>query len=397
MTTQPTRRHLEPGIYERLGADGQRLGLEIAFKDTAGKVRRRSVHGGVQDARDALAQARSRRVKREAEPTDPRVSFNTVADAFEAAHVASLRPNSQAVYRAALKRLRKTFGKQRISAITKADVRAFIADEKKEGLKAWTIHSHLAALSAVFSFARDDLDMPVAMPRLKPSERPHPADDAREHRVLTDDELARALGACGERERLYFRTLAETGARQSEVLGLTARRVAGATIAFAEQLGRRDRGLRPLKTDKSRRTIEVTRSLAAALVLAGARERIFDLTHDHVDYAWRQALKAAKLAEPQPTIHDLRHTHVSGLIADGWDPVEIAARIGDTLATTLAVYAHEFDSRRRGEQRRKALEARYPSTSIDGMATHEPQQTATAADGQGGELVDLQAVRDAAQ
>jgi Phage integrase, N-terminal SAM-like domain len=160
MTTQPTRRRLEPGIYERLGTDGQRLGLEIAFKDQAGKTRRRTVHGGVQDARDQLAQARSRRVKREAEPTDPRVSFNTVADAFEAAHVASLRPNSQAVYRAALKRLRKTFGKHRMSAITKADVRAFIASEKKEGLKGWTTHSHLAALSAVFSFARDDLDMP---------------------------------------------------------------------------------------------------------------------------------------------------------------------------------------------------------------------------------------------
>lgn len=45
-------------------------------------------------------------------------------------------------------------------------------------------------------------------------------------------------------------------------------------------------------------------------------------------------------------IHDLRHTHVSGLIADGWDPVEVAGRIGDTLATTLRVYSHEFDSAR---------------------------------------------------
>jgi integrase len=231
------------------------------------------------------------------------------------------------------------------------------------------------------------------MPRLKPSERPRPAEDQREHRVLSDDELARALEACGERERLYFRTLAETGARQSEVLGLTPRRVKGATLSFAEQLGRRESGLRPLKTDRSRRTIEVTRSLAAALALAGGSDQVFDLTHDHVDYTWRKALKKAGLAEPQPTIHDLRHTHVSGLIADGWDPVEIAARIGDTLATTLAVYAHEFDSRRRGEQRRSALEARYDP----GMATHERQQTATAADGQGGEVVDLQAVRSAAQ
>jgi hypothetical protein len=109
-----------------------------------------------------------------------------------------------------------------------------------------------------------------------------------------------------------------------------------------------------------------------------------------VDHAWRRALKSAGLADPQPTIHDLRHTHVSSLIADGWDPVEIAARIGDTLATTLAVYSHEFDTRRRGEQRRKALEARYDA----GMATHRPQQSATSPNGGTVEVADLQAVRD---
>jgi integrase len=404
MSTQPRRRRLEPGIYERLGAEGQRLGLEIAFKDASGSTRRRAVNGGVQDARDQLARARTRRVKREVEPTDPRVSFNAVADAFEAAHVAGLRPNSQAVYRTALRRLRKTFGAKRITAITKADVRAFIAAEKREGLKGWTIHSHLAALSAVYSFARDDLDMPIAMPRLKPSERPRPADDAREHRVLSDDELARVLAALGERERLYFRTLAETGARQSEVLGLTPRRVDvdAATLAFAEQLGRPRKvpggtheggGLRPLKTHVSRRTIEITRSLAAALALAGGRELIFDLTHDHVDHTWRKALKMAGIADPQPVIHDLRHTHVSGLIADGWDPVEIASRIGDTLATTLSVYAHQFDARRRGEQRRSALEARYDV----GMATHTPQQTAAGEAASGAEVADLRAIRDGRQ
>jgi integrase len=100
---------------------------------------------------------------------------------------------------------------------------------------------------------------------------------------------------------------------------LTRRRVDvdAATLAFAEQLGRRDGGLRPLETDQSGRTIEIARALAAALALAGGRERIFDLTHDHVDYAWRQALKTVGLADPQPGMHDLRHTHVSGLIADG--------------------------------------------------------------------------------
>lgn len=396
---QPQRNRIAPGIYERIGPDGQRRGMEIVYKDAAGKTRRRTVHGDENAARDALAKARVRRVDRAQEPSDPRTSFNAVCDAFEAAHVAGLRPNSQAVYRSALRRLRKKLGAKRISAITKADVKQLIADERREGLKGWTIHSHIACLSAIFTFAGDDLDIPVSMPRLKPSERPKPADDARDHRVLSDDELERVLAAFTERDRLYFRTLAETGARESEVLGLIPRRVdvENATLTFREQLGRprlvngqhEGGGLRPLKTHVSRRTIEITRSLAAAMSLAAGHERVFEFTHTHIDHAWRQALKRAKVADPQPTLHDLRHTHVSRLIADGWDPVEIAQRIGDTLATTLSVYAHEFDARRRGEQRRKALEALYDPE----MATSKPQQAAAAAAGGAAEVADLQAVR----
>jgi len=390
MPAQPTRQKVEPGIYERVDAAGNRLGLEVVFKDTTGSTRRRSVAGGIQEARDALAEARTRRVKREREPLDPRVSFNDVADVFESTHVAGLRPASQQAYRHALVRLRTAFGKKRISSITKIDVRAFIAAETREGLKANTIAAHLAALSAIFTFARDDLGIPIAMPRLKPSERPQPADDVRDHRVLADDELARVLAACGERSRLFFRTLAETGLRQSEALGLTSRRVGADTLTIHEQLSRSGK-LAPLKTRQSRRTIEVTRGLAAALTLAAGSERVFaHLDHSAIRRAWSSALEVARLDDPQPVIHDLRHTHVSGLIADRWDPVEVAGRIGDTLATTLRVYAHEFDAERRSELRRGALEARYGG----GMATRDPLSPAITGDAETAEVANLQVFRN---
>lgn len=46
--------------------------------------------------------------------------------------------------------------------------------------------------------------------------------------------------AAGERDRLYFRTVAATGAPMGEGLGITRRRldVDAATIAFAEQFDR---------------------------------------------------------------------------------------------------------------------------------------------------------------
>lgn len=390
---QPTRHRIEPGIYERIDSDGQRLGLELVYKDANGRTRRRGISGGIDQARDELAKARTKRVSRASEPDDPRRTFNMVADEFEAVHVASLRPNTQQAYRSALVRLREAFGNKRMTKITRADVRAFVAAERRE-LKANTINGHLGTLSAVYTFARDDLDLPVVMPRLKPSERPRAADDARERRILSDDELRDVLDRCAEPLRLYFRTLAETGARESEVLGLTARRIAKNEITFAEQLAR-DGTLAPLKTANSRRTIEITASLAAALKLAAGRGRVFEhLAHRRVERGWIAALDRANLADPQPRIHDLRHTHVSGLIADGWDPVEVAQRIGDTLATTLNVYSHEFDSRRRSEARRGALEARYGAEDGNQMATQGPHQSATEQRTAIGHLADLQAVRN---
>jgi integrase len=224
------------------------------------------------------------------------------------------------------------------------------------------------------------------MPRLKPSERPRAADDEREHRILTDAELSRVLDACEESARLYFRTLADTGARKGEGLAVTRRRVGSDTamLTIAEQRDAKGE-ITPIKNSR-KRTIEITRSLTDDLTAAG--DRPFDhLSHSRADRAWWHARKA--VTEPLPTIHDLRHTHVSGLIADGWDPKELADRIGDTLETVLRVYAHEFDVARRSKDRRNRLEAREASR----MATSKPQQTATAASGADADVPDLRAVR----
>ena len=362
----PIRRRIEPGIFERLNASGERLGLELQYKDAAGIPRRRSVQGDIHAARDALAQARTRRVRNETEPVDPRATFGAVCRAFREAHVASLRPNSQGVNNAALRRLEKEFGSRRITQITRAEVRRYVNELSAER-KANTVLSYYSVLRAVFNFAASDLDIPITFPRLKPSELPDPADDQREHRVLTDEELALLLEACDSRCRLYFQTAAETGARASEVLGLTRPGIGDGTITFSRQLGA-DGTLRPLKTRGSKRTIEVRRALTAQLKLTGC-ERVFEpLTLKAVERAWRATVERAGIGEPRAVAHDLRHTHVSGLIAAGWDVVEIASRVGDTIETVLRVYSHEFDAKRRSAQRRASLEERYGGISAEPLA-----------------------------
>jgi integrase len=56
---------------------------------------------------------------------------------------------------------------------------------------------------------------------------------------------------------------------------------------------------------------------------------------------WARTVRALKL--PKVTLHALRHTHVSQLIASGLDVVTVSRRIGHSNPTvTLGVYAHLF-------------------------------------------------------
>jgi integrase len=190
---------------------------------------------------------------------------------------------------------------------------------------------------------------------------------------LADDELRAILSALGPREALYFRLLAETGLRASEGLAVTPEAVQGAMLRIRRQLGR-DGKPAPLKSRQSRRDIEVTRSLAAEVKLAGG----FPLTYRIASAAWRDACRASGIERPHPVIHDLRHTHASKLIAAGWDAVEVAKRLGDRVETILRTYVHEWDARRRSAERQAAIEAMYEGMATE-MATFTPSQAITHA------------------
>jgi integrase len=149
------------------------------------------------------------------------MTFDAAADVWLEAHVARLRPASRETYATHVKHLRKRFGRTRLAAITPAEVARYVADMDRRGAAGWTQRGRLTALSGVFTYASRHLGHagvnPVSL--LDRYERPD-ADDEREHRVLTDDEIDRTLAAAGG-YRLLLQAAAQTGARKAEVLGLT--------------------------------------------------------------------------------------------------------------------------------------------------------------------------------
>ena len=131
----------------------------------------------------------------------------------------------------------------------------------------------------------------------------------------------------------------------------------------------------PLKTARSRRTIEITPALSAKLAeakLASAHSQPGDLVflsrrgtpHDHRNIMRVLARVAgperAALDSPAPSFHDLRHTHASRLIAAGMDVQSVADRLGHSnIAITQSTYAHQFDAANRSDERRAMLESIY--------------------------------------
>jgi integrase len=364
-----------------------------------------------------LAVEHARRATGETTP-DIGLRFDAAADAWLAVRVSRLRPNTRAIYGAHLAHLRERFGRQRLATITPTEVATMVAELDAGGVAGLTQRGRLTVLSGVFTFAGRHLGHagvnPVSL--LDRVERPS-TDDETPRRVLGDDELARLLAAVAAPHRLLFELIAETGLRKSEAAGLAwgDADLDAMTLRVALQLDRHDRGRVALKTKRSARTIVITSDLARRLRehlmsngRPGAHELMFrrptgaTYNGSSIDGALRTARRRAglgaivadgRVVARAPTPHDLRHTHASRLIAAGWDLVEVAARLGDSVETVLSEYAHEFDAVRRQDSQRDRLSVLYGS-ALEATERNAAQRELDVHDG---EVAVLQARRDAAQ
>jgi integrase len=199
--------------------------------------------------------------------------------------------------------------------------------------------------------------------------------------------------------------------RVSEAAGLIWRNVdlEGGSITVDAQLDPRGERRVPTKTRGSMRTLVVPPALVGKLRehrLASGRPGELELVFRRRDrrsyYAADKLVRAARkragleaiesggvLIARAPSAHDLRHTHASRLIAAGWDVAEVASRLGDTIATVLRVYAHEWDAVRRRQEQSDRLAAIYGSA----MEAPAPATTRSGADEAPAKVADLQAIR----
>jgi integrase len=201
-------------------------------------------------------------------------------------------------------------------------------------------------------------------------------------RVLDGTELNRLLKHAPERSRLMLTIKAFTGLRSSELRGLvwTDIDLEAGKVTAQRQIDSEDRGERvALKTAAARRTlplrpqdVEALRHLYAARGEWGDTEGfVFQadgrrVAHGQLADDFAAAVKAAGIDGhgKRLTPHSLRHGYGSMLIAAGRDVVRVSRRMGHaSVAITLRVYSHEFESYRPEDDERdlEALESFAPT------------------------------------
>jgi integrase len=219
-----------------------------------------------------------------------------------------------------------------------------------------------------------------------------PAVGATEAMFLTAGEVERILESCRPEFRDLVFVAVRSGLRMGELIALEARHVVfdrqgGATILVRQAL-KSDGSVGAPKTPASRRDVPVQDETArivarrvqgrrpSALVFTTAGGFRWDPTNLRSRY-WQPAVSGAmRCAEHpppapvkprsgptrrwrldevsvcgclgvlvrRPRFHDLRHTHASALIAQGWHVKKIQRRMGHSrFQTTMDVYGHLMD------------------------------------------------------
>ncbi|GAA4342079.1 tyrosine-type recombinase/integrase [Microbacterium rhizosphaerae] len=245
-----------------------------------------------------------------------------------------------------------------IAGIKSSHIQAWVAGESKRGLAPSTIKTRLNYIQMSFRAAVAD-KLIVASPALGvKAPRGRKAEAAM--RIMTADEVLAMLDAAGD-FRGFVEVCVFAGLRLGEAAGLqlrdvnflgrsltVARQVQGATIKTARIV--------PPKYE-SERTVYVPDELMASLAAHVKRQQVTDQdeqlfvtplgrlwNRNNAAEEWRRIRAATGLSDGV-TLHTLRHTFASNLIAQGCDVVTVQRALGhSTPSITLNVYSHLWPS-----------------------------------------------------
>jgi len=296
--------------------------------------------------------------KRGVDPARGRDSLGTYAELWLDRAEHTLRASTVAQYRWVYESfIKPTLGDQPLNTITRDDVLALFDRLQAKGTPAPTIH-------ATYRFLRRLLNDAVDMGRITANPAVRLAlsrGDEGERRFLTASELLAVANAAPDRYRALVLLLGWSGVRIGEASALRVgnvdvdakeivvvesaaevggHRIEGATktghsrkvhlpASVAAELGHHVEAYCP---DDDPRALVFTTGQGQPVRQSNFRNRVF-----------HPACIAAKIRNPQPRVHDLRHTAAALAIQTGAHPKAVQELLGHaSVNITLDVYGHLF-------------------------------------------------------
>lgn len=283
-------------------------------------------------------------------------TVGTLLDEYLSARQSQLKPKTYEDYAWGVKVVKDEIGNRDLKALTPNDVASLIATLQSRGLKTWSIKKILTPLIGALKVAmREGWISSNPADRLLPHEKPKA--DQKDMRVLTPVEIEVLLGhASSDRWKALFALLAFTGLRISEALALTWDDITPDAVV-----------VRASKTEAGVREVmlisRVARMLTKLRLAQPAGTRYVFATREGQPVSRRAALVALRAAEksgglPRYTLHELRHTFASMLIAQGETVALVADQMGHANpSVTLTTYAKLFDAQKNVDRARQRLQA----------------------------------------
>jgi integrase len=214
-----------------------------------------------------------------------------------------------------------------------------------------TVHNQI---TAIFNYAMKYYRLPSNPARIAGSMGKKNADSML---FWTMDEFEKFIPVVSDKpvSKAVFNLLFWTGIRSGEMLALTLNDFdfTNKTVSINKSYARHDGGdliLEP-KTPKSKRIItipeflcDVIQEYVTHLYDYQSHERLFPITKN---YLYHEMLRGCKHSGVKRIrIHDLRHSHASLLIEEGFSPLLISERLGhENVETTLQTYSHLYPNK----------------------------------------------------
>ena len=244
------------------------------------------------------------------------------------------------------------FGELSLSDITPATIRAWQNLLLSNSYSSTYLKTIDMNLYGIFKYAETYYDLPNPYSR---AEHIGSSDSAR-MQFWTLGEYRRFIGTLSDdvKASTAFEILYWTGMRVGELLALTPDDIdhKAVSIRITKTYIRHDGHdlIMPPKTENSIRNVVIPdflyREICDYIEASGLRQndRLFPHTEDYLVYHLKRGCRLSGVKKIR--IHDIRHSHVSLLINNGFTAIAVAARVGHKhISTTMNVYSHLFPNR----------------------------------------------------